>query len=172
MYDRASPMNGGGRWQQPSPHIRPDPSFPSRNGVPNSANAYGQPPQQQSRPFEAGMRSPHGVYNEPPLGDRGAPSVSYPNASAPGDAYANQAFAPARAPPISKPSPMAGRIPGTMQAPPGFFGGDSRPQAPRGFADSAPNGYTPQIQYTLAGADDDEGESAAPEFTLEYDDED
>lgn len=63
-----------------------------------------------------------------------------------------------------------------MQAPgapsSGFFGGGSRPQAPRGFADSAPDGYTPQIHHQPAAADDDEGESAAPEFTLEYDDED
>lgn len=167
MYDHASPVNGS-RWQQPSPLGRPDPTFPPRNGVPNSANAYGAPPQ-QSRPFEAGMRSPHGVYNEP-LGDRGsagAPSVSYPNASAPGDAYANQAFAPTRAP-VSKPSPVTGR-----SASSGFLGaGDSRPQAPRGFADSVPNGYTPQTQHQPLAADDDEGESAAPEFTLEYDDED
>ncbi|KUF91877.1 Lateral signaling target protein 2 [Phytophthora nicotianae] len=175
-YPPRPPAHGdqsGGRWQpSPSQGMEQPRVSPSANAPPSSqARSYGAPQ----------------VYNEP-HGDRGSrggdSSVSYANAAAPspnGRRLLPDHQTVSGPPPqvyqgtyASAPSPY-GAGGGSTYAPPGQDRSHVPGNVPvlpspasQSYGDRAavPTGSTKVL------ADDDEGDTAEPEFTLEYDDED
>ncbi|EGZ29852.1 hypothetical protein PHYSODRAFT_310030 [Phytophthora sojae] len=186
-YPPRPPVHGdqpGGRWQ-PSPSSRPgmEQSRISPSAPPSQARSYGAPQ----------------VYNEP-HGDRGSrggdSSVSYANAAAPspgGRRLPSDHQPTSTAPTQGYPGTYA-----TASSPYGAAGGSSYTNQGPSFPSGADQGWShipggaPVLpspgtsgSQSYGGdravvpapsakvlADDDDGDAAEPEFTLEYDDED